>query len=106
MILNEYGEIAENELLNSEEFRSNVEIDHYVIMPNHVHVIIIIRNNYCRGTTRCAATTEAIDKPVKGSLPTIIRAFKTAVTKQINTLSKLFTFSYSRLLYFLFINYF
>jgi len=46
----------------------------------------------CRGTarraptaiTRRAPTVEQFGKPVAGSIPTIVRAFKSAVTRQIN----------------------
>lgn len=48
MILNAYGNIAYNEWLKTTEIRSNVELDVFVIMPNHIHGIIII-NNDCRG---------------------------------------------------------
>ncbi len=42
MRLNEYGMIVENEWVKTAEIRSNVIIDKYIVMPNHVHGIIII----------------------------------------------------------------
>ena len=42
MLLNEFGNIASNELLRTSEIRENVTIDSYVVMPNHVHFIIHI----------------------------------------------------------------
>jgi putative transposase len=36
------------------------------------------------GTARCAPTHEQFGKPIPGSLPTIIRSFKSAATKLIN----------------------
>jgi len=44
MILNEYGKIAEKEILKSREIRKEIKIDCFVIMPNHLHLLIIIEN--------------------------------------------------------------
>jgi len=41
----------------------------------------------CRGTACRAPTTEKFGKPVTQSIPTIIRSFKSAVTKQINIIN-------------------
>jgi putative transposase len=38
----------------------------------------------CEGTQQCAPTGEKFGKPVSNSIPTIIRLFKSATTKQIN----------------------
>lgn len=80
MLLNELGQIVDNEWLKTEKIRKNVKMDNYIIMPNHFHGIINIR----WGTARRAHTKEQFGKPVAGSLPTIIRSFKSAVTKRIN----------------------
>ncbi len=40
--LNEFGRIAESEILKIENHFSNVKINKYVIMPNHIHAIIAI----------------------------------------------------------------
>ncbi|MCI5144866.1 MAG: hypothetical protein D3923_04900 [Candidatus Electrothrix sp. AR3] len=37
-----------------------------------------------RGTAHRAPTTERLGKPVSGSLPTVVRAFKSAATKHVN----------------------
>ena len=52
-------------------------------MPNHFHGIIYIESTR-RGTARRAPTIEQFGKPSTNSLPTIVRSFKSAVTKQIN----------------------
>jgi len=39
---NEFGIIAETELLNIPSHYANVKVDKYVIMPNHVHAIVVI----------------------------------------------------------------
>jgi len=61
----------------------NVELDEFVIMPNHVHGIMLIVHRG-RGTACRGPTVESFGKPVPGSLATTIRSFKSAVTKRIN----------------------
>jgi len=45
MILSEYGKIVEEEINKTNKIRENIEINEYVIMPNHVHFIIEIIDN-------------------------------------------------------------
>ena len=42
MELNEYGLVVEREWLNTIHVRPNIDLDQFVVMPNHVHVIVII----------------------------------------------------------------
>jgi REP element-mobilizing transposase RayT len=75
----------------SEHFRG-VELDAFVVMPNHIHGIVIINRDYPVGARHVGARhavplqsqTESFGLPVSGSLPTIIRSYKSAVTRQIN----------------------
>jgi REP element-mobilizing transposase RayT len=55
-------------------------------MPNHIHCIIIL-DSLRRGTAR-RAPTEGFGKPLANSIPTIVRAYKSAVTKCINEFRK------------------
>ena len=45
MILNVYGKIVKSEILKTAEMRPEIQIDTFVIMPNHVHMIIHIVGN-------------------------------------------------------------
>lgn len=42
MILNEAGKIAQNEIISIPTHYENVEIGEYVVMPNHVHMVVYI----------------------------------------------------------------
>ncbi|MEP7279369.1 MAG: hypothetical protein ABI813_12045, partial [Bacteroidota bacterium] len=42
MVLNEYGQIAYNEWMKTPQLRPNIELDTFIIMPNHMHGIIKI----------------------------------------------------------------
>ena len=85
MRLNVYGEIVRDEWLRTSNVRTNVTLDEYVVMPNHFHGILIITNDPCRGLARQAPTVPQFAKPQPDSLGTIIGAFKSAVTRRINT---------------------
>ncbi len=77
MQLNQFGKIAAdtwNWLRNQYNY---VVLDQWVVMPNHLHGIIVI-NNDCRGGSRTAPTVNR--KP----LGRLIGAFKTVSTKHIN----------------------
>jgi len=71
-------------------------MDAFIVMPNHIHGIICIENDCCRGIA-CYAQKQnnefkkgiACYAPTTGSLPAIIRGFKSAVTKRINELNKI-----------------
>ncbi len=96
MILNDRGKIARDEWFKTAELRPYVKLyeDEFVIMPNHGHGIIWIEDEVEVGIRRIVgtrrrrvlteATTERFGKPVKGSIPTIIRAYKSAVTYAVN----------------------
>jgi len=98
MQLSESGRIAEDCWRAIPDHFPDVELGAFVVMPNHVHGIIILNGNR-RGTmdgrgtiyraptmdtTDRAPTTEQFQKPVAGSLATILRAYKAAVTRRIN----------------------
>jgi putative transposase len=61
----------------------NAALDEFVVMPNHIHGIIILHEPTGRGTIyRAPTTVERFQKPTVGSIPTIIRTFKAAVTRR------------------------
>ena len=73
MILNEYGNIANDELLKIPFRYDNVKIDNYVIMPNHVHVIVVIE--------QMERETERIYPFPTADIPNIIGKYKAGVTR-------------------------
>ena len=85
MRLNKTGEIVKEEWLRTAQIRTDVELDSFIVMPNHLHGIITL-NDSGRGKLQRAPTKEEFGKPTSGSIPTIIRLFKACVTKKINLL--------------------
>ena len=47
-----YGRIAEKQLLLLENRYSNLKIDKFVIMPNHIHAILVIREDAAGASPR------------------------------------------------------
>jgi len=104
MELSNKGLIAKSELLKTFEIRKNIKLYEYVIMPNHIHLLMEIKyqinNNTnpinCRDVARYVSTNNtnvsirvdnknfSIISPKPNSIPAIIRSFKSAVTHQIN----------------------
>ena len=81
MHLSLIGKFAEEEIHNANFKRSSdyIEITKFVIMPNHIHMIVQIFNpdifhNYQK---------ESFSFPSSKSIPATIRSYKSAVTKRI-----------------------
>ena len=68
------GKIAEEQLLLLEKRSTSIKIDKYIIMPNHIHAIIVIDSNEMAG---------ASPRP---TLSDIICAFKSLTTRECNKL--------------------
>jgi len=93
MMLSKFGLVAKQQWEKLPKRFPNIELGAYMIMPNHMHGIIVITDD--RGTagslndldgksSRRAPTQEQFQKPVKGSIPTMIRSYKSAVSYRIN----------------------
>jgi len=107
IVLSEMGEAVKSELLKIPEIYPNATIDFWVIMPNHIHLILAINKKVgngvetrrgasldqnsgdCKETRRGASLLEAPQQNkfsplVRGSLSSIINHFKGRATKAIN----------------------
>ena len=73
MILNANGIIAHNEWLQTTKIRSNVELDVFVIMPNHIHGIVII-NNHAIDDRRGVLHTPGLLMNDRGNKPDVLHA--------------------------------
>jgi len=91
MVLNKFGKLVDEEWNKTKIIRCNIELDYYVIMPNHLHGIIIIDNAAVGATRRVAqkiSPTERAIEPIAptlkpNSLGSIIGQFKSVTTKRI-----------------------
>ena len=87
MILNPFGEIAQEEWIKSIEIRKNISLHEYIIMPNHIHGIIQINYSVAvvEGVLQYAPTAPTDNKLKSPSqtIGAIIRGYKAATTKRI-----------------------
>ena len=125
MILTQMGRIAQQEWERLPARFPSLELGSFVVMPNHMHAILILIDDPGRGTTEdgkdtgqevtrraptaerfidpgrntaedgngpgqdipChAPTEERFGHPVRGSIPTIVRSYKSSVSWRINRL--------------------
>jgi len=77
--LNIYGKIAKNFWIDLPNHHKNIQLDAFVIMPNHIHGIIIINNP--------VGNRPAFSVIRNNNLSVIIGSYKSTVTKQINRLN-------------------
>jgi len=82
---NDVGDVALDEWLQTERLRPYVQLDVFAVVPNHFHAILLLKEE---GTARRAPTIERFGKPTTGSIPTIVRAFKSSVTVRVNKARK------------------
>lgn len=65
--LSNIGKIINKEINKIENIYENVIINKYVIMPNHIHMIVVLRNSQI-GRTQFAPTVSQIVKQFKGAI--------------------------------------
>ena len=82
MVSNEFGKIVYEEWLRTKEIRRNIDLNYYIIMPNHIHGIIIIENKILNNDVGAIRRVTSTLQP--NSLGAIIGQFKSIVTKRIN----------------------
>ena len=81
IVLNEYGKIVNTQWSWLKAQYNYIKLDEYILMPDHIHGIIVITNNHSVGAGR--------DLPLQSqqkikSLPELIGAFKTTSSKIIH----------------------
>ena len=89
MVLNEYGKVVEREWLRTTEIRHNVELDEFIVMPNHMHGIVATVESHVGATCwspKGEGTSPLPKGPASASIGAIIAGFKSATTRRINEL--------------------
>jgi putative transposase len=88
---NHIGAIVIEEVLRSQQIRSELTIDEWVLMPNHLHAILWIETKQDCRSNRVGATGRSplrdqqfLRGPAKKSLGSFVAGLKSASTKRIN----------------------
>jgi len=81
LALSSWGSVVQECWQQIPEHFPNVDLDCFIVMPNHIHGIIVIHYSDV-GATHASPLQKP--GPVKQSLGAIIGSFKSACTKRIN----------------------
>lgn len=87
MILNDNGKIIETELLKSITIRERWFFHNWVIMPNHIHLLVEIVSSSVE--THCSASLQSESSKLSrkpNSISSFVAIFKSVTTKQINVM--------------------
>ena len=86
MLLNDTGVLVQHEWAQTAMLRDYVELDAFVVMPNHFHGIIVITEDL-QGMRPHAPTTDParrqFAKPIAKSLSSMIAAFKAGLPRAL-----------------------
>ncbi len=85
MVPNRVGEVVAAVWTSVPEHHPNVQADSFVVMPNHMHAVLVLTHASAKLHTT-GDRFERFGKPVAGSVATIIRSFKAASTRQLRDL--------------------
>ena len=87
MRLNAFGEIVSREWLRSGELRPALELDLFVVMPNHLHGIVVIVEEEV-GAHSCAPLRSGIALRRKRALASFVAQFKASAATRVNELRR------------------
>ena len=89
MAHNALGKIVRDSWLSMPENRSNLSLDQFVVMPNHVHGIILVGETDATEMSplQCPSSPATPGKLSSDSLGTVVGQFKSVVTKRAKTQS-------------------
>jgi putative transposase len=82
MMLNSVGKMIEDEWRNTIQLRPNIALGEFIIMPDHMHMIITITAHLEKKEDK--EWTHSNPKSPSQTIGAIIRGFKGASTKKIN----------------------
>ncbi len=103
--LSEIGMITRQNWLEIPSHFPTIKLDEFVVMPNHIHGILIVSKKVCtQMSVKLPIEKQSISdcdfelmrkkmsliSPKKGSISTIIRSFKSAVTKNATSIQPYF----------------
>jgi REP element-mobilizing transposase RayT len=96
MLLNDNGKIIETELLKSITIRERWFFHNWVIMPNHIHLLVEIISSsdvetHCSASLQLESESHSESKPQKlsrkpNSISSFVAIFKSVTTKQTNVM--------------------
>ena len=84
MAANRFGEVVEDCWAKLPDHYDNVALDAFILMPNHIHGVIIIKDELPGVGAGFKPALPAAMTSRRQGVPEIVRAFKTFSARQIN----------------------
>lgn len=87
MVLNDFGEIVQAELIKSIDIRKELQLGEFVVMPNHIHAIIILNDNANSEETHGRAfVRDDVQMPYRRSksISSFVAGYKSAVVSAVD----------------------
>jgi putative transposase len=84
MVFSDFGKIVNDEWIKSFQIRNELFLDEYIIMPNHLHAILVLNANQIVETHGHASLQQSnlVRKPK--SISSFIAGFKSAINSKID----------------------
>ncbi len=84
VVLTPLGEICRQCVFSIRDHFAHAKVAEFVIMPNHLHAIFVLQvgARYIVPGDRGTRALERFQRPVTGSVPTIVRTLKAAITRR------------------------
>jgi len=88
MQLNALGEVVAEEWIKSATIRQEIELDSWIVMPNHLHGILVIKDSGQSAALDHPTPKQPAQRPQRKphSVGAFIAGFKSAVTRRTNEL--------------------
>jgi len=87
MILNDLGKVAQSFWVDIPKHFHFVQPDVFIVMPNHIHGIVVIDKmvnvETCHGKSNTKPLMRKFAQPIPNSLSSIINQYKSSVTRKI-----------------------
>jgi len=84
MHLNDLGHLVTDCWHDLPEHYLHVELDAFVVMPNHIHGILILTNAGRLDAVHETGVDGTVDRVIRHPVPEIVRAFKTLSARRVN----------------------
>ncbi len=80
--LSELGEIVEKQIIELDNHYDHVDINKYIIMPNHVHMIVIVKDQKS-GVSGTQSGVSGTPHPTNAVIPSLLSTLKRFTNKRI-----------------------
>ena len=91
MVLNPLGQTVQEEWIQSADIRREIELDVFIVMPNHLHGVVVLSNPEDRPSKKAlpfkTQNSRMPMQPASQSLGSFIAGFKASVTKRYKCLA-------------------